>query len=136
MASLLDAVQNENRSNVPIVVKLSPDLAPEDVDDVLTTCEDHRVAAIIATNTTIDHSALPKEKDQNGGLSGPPVREKANELIRLIKSKTEIPIIGCGGIMDADSAREKFEAGAQLIQIYTGLVYKGPGILREIASVF
>ncbi len=136
LAALLESVQRENRSNRPIMVKLSPDLAAEEVDDTLEACEEHRVAAIIATNTTIDHSVLPAERDESGGLSGAPLRQKATELIQLIKSKTEIPIIGSGGIMDAESAREKFDAGARLIQIYTGLIYKGPGILREIAAAY
>ncbi len=136
LATLLESVQSENRSNRPIMVKLSPDLAGKDIDELLAACEEHRVAAIIATNTTIDHSVLPKERDESGGLSGAPLRQKATELIQLIKSKTEIPIVGCGGIMNVESAREKFEAGAQLIQIYTGLIYKGPGILREIAPAY
>ncbi len=136
LTPLLDSLQNENRSNKPLVVKLSPDLAPAEIDAALSACEQFRVAAIIATNTTIDHSVLPKERDEKGGLSGPPLRQKATDLIRMIRSKTEIPLIGCGGIMDGPSAREKFEAGAQLIQIYTGLVYHGPGILKQLAAVY
>ena len=136
LAILLDAVQTENRTNKPIVVKLSPDLGTEEIDATLSACEQFRVAAIIATNTTIDHSALPKDRDESGGLSGAPLREKATDLIRLIKSKTEIPIIGCGGIMDAESAREKFDAGSQLLQIYTGLIYQGLGILRQVAPAY
>ena len=136
LATLLDSVQNENRSNRPIVVKFSPDLADEDIGEILRTCEDHRVAAIIATNTTLNHSALPSNKDQAGGLSGEPLRQRSTELVRNISTRTIIPVIGCGGIMDADSAREKFEAGAQLIQVYTGLVYRGPGFLRELASAY
>ena len=136
LAALLDAVQNENRTNRPIVVKFSPDLENEDIDDVLKACEDHRVAGIIATNTTLDHSSLPPDKDQTGGLSGEPLRQKSTDLVRNISARTAIPVIGCGGIMDAESAREKFEAGAQLIQVYTGLVYRGPGFLREISSAY
>ena len=136
LAALLDAVQNENRTNRPIVVKFSPDLENEDIDDVLKACEDHRVAGIIATNTTLDHSSLPPDKDQTGGLSGEPLRQRSTDLVRNISARTAIPVIGCGGIMDAESAREKFEAGAQLIQVYTGLVYRGPGFLREISSAY
>lgn len=134
LGSLLDSVQNENRANRPIVVKFAPDLAEEDIEETVKTCERHRVAAIIATNSTLNHSALPPEKDQTGGLSGEPLRERSTELIRRISAATTIPVIGCGGIMDAESAREKFEAGAQLIQVYTGLVYRGPGLLREISE--
>jgi dihydroorotate dehydrogenase len=136
LATLLESVQTENRANRPIVVKLSPDLADEDIDDVLKACEEYRVAAIIATNTTSNHSALPPEKDEAGGLSGEPLRERSTELVRKISSGTGIPVIGSGGIMDAASAREKFEAGAQLIQIYTGLVYRGPGFLRDLSSAY
>ncbi len=136
LATLLDSVQNENRTNRPIVVKFSPDLADEDVGEILRTCEDHRVAGIIATNTTLNHSALPSNKDQAGGLSGEPLRQRSTDLVRNISTRTTIPVIGCGGIMDAESAREKFEAGARLIQVYTGLVYRGPGFLREISSAY
>jgi dihydroorotate dehydrogenase len=136
LATLLESVQNENRTNRPIVMKFSPDLADEDIHEILKTCEDHRVAAIIATNTTLNHSALPPDKDQAGGLSGEPLRQRSTDLIRKISAGTIIPVIGCGGIMDAESAREKFEAGAQLIQVYTGLVYRGPGFLREISVAY
>jgi dihydroorotate dehydrogenase len=136
LAILLDAVQNENRTNRPILVKFSPDLEDEDIDAVLKTCEDHRVAGIIATNTTLNHSALPPDKNQAGGLSGEPLRQRSTELVRNLSARTAIPVIGCGGIMDAESAREKLEAGAQLIQVYTGLVYRGPGFLREISSAY
>jgi dihydroorotate dehydrogenase len=136
LATLLDSVQNENRTNRPIVVKFSPDLVDEDIDEIVKTCEDYRVAAIIATNTTLNHSALPPEKDQTGGLSGEPLRRRSTDLIRRISTATAIPVIGCGGIMDAESAREKFEAGSQLIQVYTGLVYRGPGFLREISAAY
>lgn len=136
LATLLDAVQNENRTNRPILVKFSPDLADEDIDDVLKTCEDHRVAGIIATNTTLNHSVLPPNKDQAGGLSGEPLRQRSTDLVRNISARTTIPVIGCGGIMDVESAREKLEAGAQLLQVYTGLIYRGPGFLRELSSAY
>ena len=92
------------------------------------------VAGIIATNTTIDHTSIPPDRDQSGGLSGAPLRHKSTEIIRTIKSRCEIPVIGCGGILDGPSAREKVDAGAALVQIYTGLIYRGPGLLREIGE--
>jgi dihydroorotate dehydrogenase len=131
---LLAAVQDENRTAIPIVVKISPDLAPAEVDDVIRTCEDHRVAAIIATNSTLDHSSIGRETDQEGGLSGTPLRLKSTELIRRITAISQIPVIGCGGIVDRDSAVEKVSAGAALLQIYTGLIYRGPGLIREIVA--
>jgi dihydroorotate dehydrogenase len=93
------------------------------------------VAGLIATNTTLDHSAIPHERDQTGGLSGPPLREKSTDLIRAICEKnSSVPVIGSGGIMGADSAREKIAAGASLLQIYTGFIYRGPGLIREIVD--
>ena len=132
---LLRSIQEENRTEKPIVVKIAPDLAVEALHQVMQVCTQNRVAGIIATNTTIDHSGITPEADQAGGLSGAPVRDKSTAVIRTISSEYDIPIIGCGGIMDAVSAREKFDAGASLLQVYTGLIYRGPGLLREIAAV-
>ncbi len=134
LSVLLQAVQDENRTSKPIVVKISPDLSPSELDDVITTCEAHGVAAIIATNSTLDHSAIAPDRDQAGGLSGPPVGEKSTATIRAIVAKSSIPVIGCGGIVDGPSARAKMEAGAKLLQVYTGYIYRGPGLLKEIAE--
>jgi dihydroorotate dehydrogenase len=109
-------------------------LAPAELDQIVSTCEANKIAGIIATNTTIDHSSIPAGQDEEGGLSGAPLREKSTALIRQIVARSTIPVIASGGIMGADSAREKIEAGAQLLQIYTGLIYRGPGLLREIAE--
>jgi len=118
----------------PVLVKISPDLSPIELQAILNVCAENGVAGIIATNTTVDHSSLPPELDEQGGLSGAPLREKATALVRDIVAKSAIPVIASGGICDAESAREKFEAGAQLVQLYTGLVYRGPGLLREILA--
>ena len=131
---LLRGIQEENRKQKPIAVKIAPDLSEASLDDVVSVCEKHNVGAIIATNTTIDHSPIAPEADQTGGLSGAPLRQKSTDAIRNIVSKCSIPVVGCGGIMDAASAREKFEAGASLLQVYTGLIYRGPGLLREIST--
>src|SRR5467141_559464 len=116
----------------PLVVKISPDLSPIQLEAILNVCAENGVAGIIATNTTLDHSSVPPELDEEGGLSGAPLREKATVLVRDIVAKSAIPVIASGGICDAECAREKFQAGAQLVQLYTGLVYRGPGLLREI----
>ena len=116
----------------PLVVKISPDLSPVELEAVLAACEENGVAGIIATNTTLDHSSIPSELDEEGGLSGAPLREKSTALVRSIVANSKIPVIASGGICDAKSAREKFEAGAQLVQLYTGFVYRGPQLLREI----
>jgi dihydroorotate dehydrogenase len=132
---LLGAIAEKNLiARKPIVVKISPDLAPEELGQIVTTCEANKVAAIIATNTTLDHSAIPSGADEQGGLSGAPLRAKSTALVRQITARSTIPVIASGGIVDADSAREKIAAGAQLLQIYTGLIYRGPELLHEIAE--
>jgi len=118
----------------PIVVKISPDLSPVELEAVLAACEENGVAGIIATNTTLDHSLIPPKRDEEGGLSGAPLREKSTALVRSIVESSRIPVIASGGIFDANSAREKFEAGAQLVQLYTGFVYRGPELLGEIVE--
>jgi dihydroorotate dehydrogenase len=135
LAELLRTIGEKNViARKPIVVKIAPDLAPDQLGQIIAVCEANGVAAIIATNTTLVHSAIPADKDQRGGLSGAPVRQKSSDLVRAIAARSKIPIIASGGVLDADSAREKFEAGARLVQIYTGLIYRGPGLLREIAE--
>jgi dihydroorotate dehydrogenase len=130
---LLHAIGNEPKATQkPVVVKISPDLSPAELNTILAVCEDNDVAAIIATNTTLDHSSIPPQLDQAGGLSGAPLREKSTAFVREIVARSTIPVIASGGICDAASAREKFQAGAQLIQLYTGFVFRGPGLLREI----
>jgi dihydroorotate dehydrogenase len=116
----------------PVLVKISPDLSPVQLDPILAACEENGVAGIIATNTTLDHSSIPRELDKEGGLSGAPLREKSTALVRNIAANSKIPVIASGGVYDGKSAREKFDAGAQLVQVYTGFVYRGPQLLREI----
>ena len=133
LSELLRAIGNERAATQkPVVVKISPDVSAAELKDILAVCEDNRVGAIIATNTTLDHSSVPPQLDQAGGLSGAPLKEKSTALVREIAARSVIPIIASGGIYNAASAREKFQAGAQLIQLYTGLVYRGPRLLREI----
>src|SRR5947208_8149038 len=135
LSELLSAIGEQNLiSHKPILIKIAPDLAPSELDAIVSTCATNKVAGIIATNTTVDHSSIPAAQDEQGGLSGAPLRGKSTALVREIAARSTIPIIASGGIMDADSAREKIEAGARLLQIYTGLIYRGPGLLREIAE--
>src|SRR5207237_5989510 len=93
----------------PLVVTISPDRSPIALEAVLAACEENGVAGIIATNTTLDHSSIPSELDEEGGLSGAPLREKSTALVRSIVASSKIPVIASGGIFDAKSAREKFE---------------------------
>jgi dihydroorotate dehydrogenase len=116
----------------PLVVKISPDLSDTELKAILAVCEENGVSGIIATNTTLDHSSIAPQLDQAGGLSGSPLRDKSTVLVREITARSTIPVIASGGIFDTESAREKFHAGAVLIQLYTGLVYRGPQLLREI----
>jgi dihydroorotate dehydrogenase len=113
-------------------VKIAPDLSSNELDAVIAACEHNEVAGIIATNTMLDHSAIPLSHDQSGGLSGAPLREKSTTLIRDIVRRSRIPVIGVGGVFDGESALEKIEAGAQLLQVYTGYIYRGPQLLAEI----
>jgi len=132
LSRLLRAIRDENRAAKPLIVKISPDLWPAELHGIVATCEQSEVAGIIASNTTLDHSSIPPEREQDGGLSGPPLREKSTAMVREIVARSKIPVIASGGICDAESAREKFEAGAQLLQVYTGYVYRGPRLLGEI----
>jgi dihydroorotate dehydrogenase len=133
LSILLGALRDENPAK-PLVVKIAPDLSPNELDEIVAVCDQNNVAGIIATNTTLDHSSIAAEKNQQGGLSGAPLREKSTALVRAIAARSTIPVIASGGICDAASAREKIEAGAQLVQIYTGYIYRGPSLLREIAN--
>lgn len=135
LEQLLTAINRENEpSPKPVLLKIAPDLSLADVEQIIATCERNGIAGIIATNTTLDHSAIPKSRDQAGGLSGFPLREKSTEFVRAIRARSQLPIMASGGVCDAASAREKLAAGAQLVQVYTGYVYRGPGLLREIVE--
>ena len=135
LKELLDAVRSENeRARKPVLLKIAPDLSVADLEQIIATCEQNGVAGIIATNTTLDHSAIPRSLDQAGGLSGRPLRETSTKFIGAIRAQSQLPIIASGGVSDAASAREKLAAGAQLVQVYTGYVYRGPGLLREIVE--
>jgi dihydroorotate dehydrogenase len=129
---LLRAI-NAERAETPLVVKIAPDLEPTKLDELLAVCESNNTSGIVATNTTLDHSAITN--DEEGGLSGAPLQKKSTAIIRHIAQKTRMPIIGCGGIFDIDSAREKIEAGAKLLQVYTGFIYRGPNLIRELARL-
>jgi dihydroorotate dehydrogenase len=133
LSELLYAINNEaGTARKPLIVKISPDLSSVELKAILAVCEQNGVSGIIATNTTLDHSSIPPQLDQAGGLSGAPLRDKSTALVREIAARSTIPVIASGGIFDAESARGKFQAGAQLIQLYTGFVYRGPQLLREI----
>jgi dihydroorotate dehydrogenase len=135
LAQLLRAVREENQLGPkPVLLKIAPDLSVSELEQIIATSEQNGIAGIIATNTTLDHSSIPTSYDQTGGLSGRPLRERSTELVRAITSRSRLPVIASGGIFDAATAREKLEAGAELLQVYTGYVYRGPGLLRELVA--
>lgn len=135
LEQLVGAIRAENQhSPKPVLLKIAPDLSLSELEQIIATSEQNGIAGIIATNTTVDHTEIPMSRDQTGGLSGRPLREKSTTFVRAIASRSRLPVIASGGIFDAESAREKLEAGAQLLQVYTGYVYRGPGLLREIIA--
>lgn len=122
-------------SRVPLLVKIAPDLSFEEIDGAVDAARDAGFDGIIATNTTLSRAGAPEYTQQwGGGMSGKPLQARATEIIHHIHTYTrgEFPIIGVGGISDAESALEKLRAGASLIQVFTGLVYEGPGLVRRI----
>jgi dihydroorotate dehydrogenase len=123
----------------PILLKISPDLTNNQLDDVIETFKITGIDGIVATNTTTSRNGLETDKETieriaNGGLSGKPLTKRSTEIIRYLTEKSggTIPIIGVGGIMTVEDALEKLDAGATLIQIYTGFIYEGPGFVKQI----
>jgi dihydroorotate dehydrogenase len=133
LRGILRALQRENVEGKPVLVKIAPDLAEEDLDAMIAAAEGEGAAGWIATNTTIDHSSVPAGSDEQGGLSGEPLRPRATRVLRCVAERAARPVIGVGGVDGAESAREKISAGASLVQLYTGLVYGGPGLPRRVA---
>ena len=129
---LFGHIQRRNTAGKPVLVKIAPDLEWPAIEEILAITEEHKLAGIIATNTTVDHSGIPEGQRQQGGLSGAPLRERATEVVRFITRHSKVPVIAAGGIMNADAALEKFDAGAVLVQLYTGYIYEGPGLIGEI----
>jgi dihydroorotate dehydrogenase len=119
----------------PILLKIAPDLSNDQLTDIIEIVEDTQIAGVIATNTTIERDGLLSEnKKESGGLSGKPLKSRSTEVISFLKenAKRPFPIIGVGGIHSSKDALEKFEAGADLVQLYTGFVYEGPQLVKDI----
>ena len=131
IGELFAAIQQQNRGK-PLLVKIAPDLTFKQLDDVLELAEEHQLAGVIATNTTTDQQSIPENKRQQGGLSGKPLRSRALEILRQIKRHCSLPVISVGGIMSKQDAKERFDAGAELVQIYTGFIYRGPRLVQEM----
>lgn len=142
---ILSGLQNANPQQKPILIKIAPDLEWNDIKDILKLATDYNLAGVIATNTTIRRDGLNTKilketgksiQDEAGGISGLPVKQRATEVIRFIYQETggKLPIIGVGGIFDADDAWAKIIAGASILQVYTGWVYEGPWMVNQILS--
>ena len=121
---------------VPVLVKIAPDLSEQAIGELLEVCVDRGVAGVIATNTTLDRRGVAAtETDlaaEAGGLSGRPLAERAVDVVRFVTSHCDLPVIGVGGISDARDGLAMLDAGASLLQIYTGFIYSGPPLLSEL----
>jgi len=138
LKNLLNTLQKLNRekeARKPILLKIAPDLNNKQLLDIITIIKETKIDGIIATNTTIGREGLQSvHKSEKGGLSGQPLTKRSTEVIRFIaeKSNRAFPIIGVGGIHSADDALEKLQAGASLVQLYTGFIYEGPKLICDI----
>lgn len=135
----LQVINSDKSRRKPILLKIAPDLTNSQLDDIIEIVNETKIDGIIATNTTINRENLNSSNSKvnvigPGGLSGMPLKDRSNDVIRYISSNSNnsIPIIGVGGVFSAEDAIEKIKAGATLVQIYTSFVYKGPQIIKEI----
>lgn len=139
LTALLNRLQEYNRDQAmqrPVFLKIAPDLSDAQLDDIVALVGDTGIDGVIATNTTISREGLKTPAADidavgAGGLSGAPVRARSTEVIRYLRQRGDFAIIGVGGVEDGPTAREKIEAGADLVQVYSGMVYTGPGIVGE-----
>lgn len=142
LEELVNAVQNANKifaKQKPILLKIAPDLNHNQLDEIIELVANTKLDGVIASNTSTDRTGLKASETQlesigNGGLSGQPIKEKSTQVIKYLanKSNKAFPIIGVGGIHSAKDALEKLHAGADLVQIYTGFIYEGPGLVKAI----
>ncbi|RZK74906.1 MAG: quinone-dependent dihydroorotate dehydrogenase [Pedobacter sp.] len=142
LMDLLNTLEKRNQQNQvkrPILLKIAPDLTNEQLDDIVEIVLATRIAGVIATNTTIDKGGLYSDDSlvkEAGGLSGKPLTQRSTEVIRYLsqKSNKAFPIIGVGGIHSPQDAKDKLDAGASLVQLYTGFIYEGPWLIRDICK--
>lgn len=144
LTRLLKAIQAENRKRdvpKPILLKIAPDLSPEQIQEIAEIVLDCELNGIVATNTTVDRKGLKSNADmvnEQGGLSGKPLKQKATEVISLLRETLgeDKIIIGVGGIFNAEDALEKIKAGADVVQVYTGFIYEGPAMVKKINKAY
>jgi dihydroorotate dehydrogenase len=142
LMDLLNTLEKRNQQNSvkrPILLKIAPDLTNEQLDDIVEIVLETKIAGVIATNTTVDRNGLYSEDTlvkETGGLSGKPLTQRSTEVIRYLsqKSNKAFPIIGVGGIHSPQDAKDKMDAGAALVQLYTGFIYEGPGLIKDICK--
>ncbi|GAA4812328.1 quinone-dependent dihydroorotate dehydrogenase [Litoribaculum gwangyangense] len=142
LEELISAVQTANKTfekQKPILLKIAPDLNDNQLDEIVELVKETRLDGVIASNTSTNRSSLKASEELlkeigNGGLSGQPIKDKSTRVIKYLsdKSQKSFPIIGVGGIHSANDALEKIEAGADLVQIYTGFIYEGPSLVKKI----
>jgi len=139
LLSKLMMLNNEKKNPKPLLLKIAPDLTNSQLDDIIEIVENTKISGLIATNTTIERTNINYTKEEieqfgNGGLSGAPLKNRSTEVIKYLNKKSggKIKIIGVGGISDAKSAKEKLDAGASLVQIYTSYIYEGPAVVKKI----
>ena len=135
LLSTLQSLNQQKSKAKPILLKIAPDLTDEQLLDIIDIVNETKIAGVIATNTTISREGLQSEnKKESGGLSGKPLAKRSTEVIRFLseKSNKSFPIIGVGGIHSAEDALEKIRAGASLVQVYTGFIYEGPKLVKDI----
>ena len=135
----LQTINNAKAKRKPILLKIAPDLTNSQLDDIIDIVSITKIDGIIATNTTIERNDLSYTVEElntigMGGLSGKPLAKKSTEVIRYLKTKSNnaFPVVGVGGIHSPEDAIEKIKAGADLIQLYTGFIYEGPGLIKKI----
>jgi dihydroorotate dehydrogenase len=134
LTALLEALQALNTEHKPLFVKLAPDLTFEAIEEVIGCCEETKIAGVIATNTTIGREGIKTKINETGGLSGRPLFNRALEVAKFIGQRTQgkLSFIGVGGISSYQDALSMLAAGADMIQVYTGLIYGGPGFIKSL----
>ena len=132
LVAIIDELQDAGAE--PLLVKLSPDLPGPAIEESLAVVDDLDLDGVIVTNTTTERpeSLTAPQKAERGGLSGDPIEERATGLVQFVAERTDVPVVGVGGISDAEGAYRKIRAGASVVQLYTGLVYEGPSLARDI----
>ena len=141
LENLLSKIQIENskEKKVPLFVKIAPDLEIRELKDIIEVCEKNKINGIIATNTTVSKQKIKNKKiDElgDGGISGKPIADVSNDVIAFIKKNSKLKIIGVGGIFNFSDLQDKLNAGADIVQVYTGWIYEGPSMIKSINKAF